>query len=70
MMKHRLVSTDTLAKNAQKLELGNFMQVGKGEEKTGGRRKQALLADTMEAVIAAIFSIADMFQPVISSKKF
>lgn len=55
MMKHRLVSTDTLAKNAQKLGLGNFMQVGKGEEKTGGRRKQALLADTMEAVIAAIF---------------
>lgn len=55
MMKHRLVSTETLAKNAQKLGLGNFMQVGRGEEKTGGRRKQALLADTMEAVIAAIF---------------
>lgn len=55
MMKHRLVSTETLAKNAQKLGLGNFMQVGRGEEKTGGRRKQALLADTLEAVIAAIF---------------
>jgi ribonuclease III len=55
MMKHRLVSTETLAKNAEKLGLGGFMQVGKGEEKTGGRRKQALLADTMEAVIAAIF---------------
>lgn len=55
MMKHRLVSTEILAKNAQKLGLGNYMQVGRGEEKTGGRRKQALLADTMEAVIAAIF---------------
>lgn len=55
MMKHRLVSTETLAKNADKLSLGNYMQVGRGEEKTGGRRKQALLADTMEAVIAAVF---------------
>ena len=31
------------------------MRVGRGEEKTGGRRKQAILADTLEAVIAAIF---------------
>ena len=31
------------------------MRVGRGEEKTGGRRKQALLADTFEAIIAAIF---------------
>jgi ribonuclease-3 len=55
LMKHRLVSTDTLAKNANKIGLGNYMRVGRGEEKTGGRRKQALLADTLEAVIAAIF---------------
>ena len=31
------------------------MRVGRGEEKTGGRRKHALLADTLEAVIGAIF---------------
>jgi ribonuclease-3 len=31
------------------------MRVGRGEEKTGGRRKQALLANTLEAIIAAIF---------------
>lgn len=55
LMKHRLVSTETLARNAQKLNLGKFMRVGRGEEKTGGRRKQALLADTLEAIIAAIF---------------
>lgn len=55
LMKHRLVSTETLAKTAEKLGLGNYLRVGKGEEKTGGRRKQALLADTLEAVIAAIF---------------
>jgi ribonuclease-3 len=45
----------TLAKIAKNLNLGEFMRVGRGEEKTGGRRKQALLADTLEAVIAAIF---------------
>ncbi len=55
LMKHFLVSTDTLAKLATILELGNFIRVGRGEEKTGGRQKQALLADTFEAILAAIF---------------
>lgn len=55
LMKHHLVSTETLARIAASLELGDFMRVGRGEEKTGGRRKQALLADTFEAIIAAIF---------------
>jgi len=55
LMKHHLVSTETLARLAKDLDLGKFMRVGRGEEKTGGRRKQALLADTLEAVIAAIF---------------
>jgi ribonuclease-3 len=55
LMKHSLVSRSTLAKVAKKIGLGEFIRVGKGEEKTGGRRKQALLADCLEAVIAAIF---------------
>jgi len=55
LMKHHLVSMGTLAKLAKKLDLGKFMRVGRGEEKTGGRRKHALLADILEAVIAAIF---------------
>jgi len=55
LMKHYLVSTGTLAKLAQELGIGDFMRIGRGEEKTGGRRKQALLADTLEALIAAIF---------------
>lgn len=55
LMKHHLVSSETLGKIAKELHLGDFMRVGVGEEKTGGRRKQALLADTLEAVIAAIF---------------
>jgi ribonuclease-3 len=54
-MKHRLVSAETLTMLAKNLELGKFMRVGRGEEKTGGRRKQALLANTLEAIIAAIF---------------
>jgi ribonuclease-3 len=55
LMKHHLVSSDTLAQIAKDINLGKYMRVGKGEEKTGGRRKQALLADTLEAVIAAVF---------------
>jgi ribonuclease-3 len=55
LMKHHLVSTATLEKVAKNLNLGKYMRVGRGEEKTGGRRKQALLADTLEAVIGAIF---------------
>jgi ribonuclease-3 len=55
LMKHHLVSTVTLARLAEGLKLGDFLRVGRGEEKTGGRKKQALLADAMEAVIGAIF---------------
>jgi ribonuclease-3 len=54
-MKHRLVSTQTLARAARGLQLGEFMRVGRGEEKTGGRRKRALLADAFEAVLAAVY---------------
>ena len=54
-MKHRLVSTQTLARVARNLQLGEFMRVGRGEEKTGGRRKRALLADAFEALLAAVF---------------
>jgi ribonuclease-3 len=54
-VKSLLVSTPTLAKLARQLHLGDFLMLGRGEEKTGGRRKQALLADGYEAVIAAIY---------------
>ncbi|HZT60499.1 MAG TPA: ribonuclease III [Pyrinomonadaceae bacterium] len=54
-MKHRLVSTQTLARAARGLQLGEHLRVGRGEEKTGGRRKRAILADTFEAVLAAIY---------------
>ena len=53
--KAALVSTATLARQAERLSLGEHMLLGRGEEKTGGRRKQALLADSYEALIAAIY---------------
>lgn len=55
LMKHRLVSTASLASVAECLELGKFIRIGKGEEHTGGRKKQTLLANTLEAIIGAIF---------------
>jgi ribonuclease-3 len=54
-MKHRLVSTQTLARVSRRLQLGEYLRVGRGEEKTGGRRKRALLADAFEALLAAVF---------------
>lgn len=53
--KAALVSTATLAQLADRLGLGDHLLLGRGEEKTGGRRKQALLADGYEALIAAIY---------------
>jgi ribonuclease-3 len=54
-LKASLVSTSTLARMAERLALGDHLLLGRGEEKTGGRRKQALLADGYEALIAAIY---------------
>ncbi|MCA1594187.1 MAG: ribonuclease III [Acidobacteria bacterium] len=54
-MKHRLVSTQTLARASRRLRIGEHLRIGRGEEKTGGRRKRALLADVFEALLAAIF---------------
>ena len=53
--KAALVSTATLARLAEHLGLGEHLLLGRGEEKSGGRRKQALLADGYEALIAAIY---------------
>jgi len=54
-IKASLVSTATLARRADGLSLGAHLLLGRGEEKTGGRKKQALLADGYEALIAAIY---------------
>jgi ribonuclease-3 len=54
-MKSRIVSERALARVASKLDLGRYLVLGKGEEMTGGREKPSLLADALEAVIAAIY---------------
>ncbi|HSI89306.1 MAG TPA: ribonuclease III [Pyrinomonadaceae bacterium] len=55
LMKHRIVSTETLADVATGLGLGDYLRIGRGEEMTGGREKRAVLADALEAVIGAVF---------------
>jgi len=50
-----LVSANHLASLSQELDLGAFLRLGHGEEKTGGREKKALLADLFESLIAAIY---------------
>lgn len=50
-----LVCEPSLAESARRIGLGDWLQMGKGEEKTGGRDKDSLLADAMEALIGAIF---------------
>ena len=54
-IKAAMVSTATLGRLAERLSLGEHLLLGRGEEKTGGRQKQALLADSYEALIAAIY---------------
>lgn len=54
-LRAHLVSERHLVKVARKLDLGHFLLLGKGEEKSGGRSKTALLVDALEAILAAIY---------------
>ena len=51
----RIVNAGSLEAVARRLRLGEHLRVGRGEEKTGGRDKQTLLADAFEAVVAAVY---------------
>lgn len=50
-----IVNTKSLAKIANQLNLGNFLFLGDGELKSGGHRRENILADAVEAIIGAIF---------------
>ncbi len=50
-----LVKTESLALEAKKLDLGEYILMSKGEEATGGRQRPYILANTMEAIIGAIY---------------
>jgi ribonuclease III len=54
-LKASIVSATSLARLAERLGLGEFLILGRGEEKTGGRRKHAIIADCYEALIAAVY---------------
>ncbi len=54
-VKAHLVSRKHMAKVAASIALGEHLLLGKGEERTGGRRKTTLLANAMEAVLAALY---------------
>ena len=51
----RLVNATAISLSAQRLGVGKYLRLGRGEEKTGGRTKPALLADAYEALIAAVY---------------
>ena len=50
-----LVRESTLANIARENNLGDLLQLGPGEMKTGGHRRDSILADTVEAIIAAVY---------------
>jgi len=54
-LKASLVSSASLARLAETLGLGEFLILGRGEEKTGGRRKRAIISDCYEALICAVY---------------
>lgn len=54
-MRAHLVSQHHLVTVAEQIELGTYLRLGRGEEKSGGRAKAALLCDALEALIGAMY---------------
>jgi ribonuclease-3 len=54
-LRANLVNQDTLSRIAMSLELGGQLRLGEGELKSGGFRRPSILADSLEAVVGAIF---------------
>lgn len=50
-----VVNTVTLASVASRLDLGEMLRLGKGEDQSGGRQKESILADALEALIGAVY---------------
>jgi len=72
-----LVRESTLAAIARKLDLGSRLNLGPGEMKTGGHRRDSILADALEAVIAALYldggieacrsTVLPLFEPLLAA---
>ncbi|MCD8314889.1 MAG: ribonuclease III [Firmicutes bacterium] len=54
-IRSRLVCEDALAEYAEKINLGDFLYLGHGEEKNNGRRRKSTVSDAMEALLAAVY---------------
>ncbi len=54
-LRSQLVSETSLARAARELGIGKYVRLGRGEESSGGRERDSLLADTLEAILAAIY---------------
>ena len=54
-MRAKLVKGETLAEIAKDFQLGEFLNLGHGERKSGGQRRDSILADTLEALIGALY---------------
>ncbi len=54
-LRANIVNTQNLGMLAEKLELGQHLKLSKGEEQGGGRKNESLLADTVEAIIGAMY---------------
>jgi ribonuclease-3 len=54
-LKSQLVRESSLAQVAEELRLGSVLQLGRGEDRTGGRQRPSVLADAVEALIGAVF---------------
>lgn len=59
-VKSVIVSAQVLSEKAAALDLGDFILLGKGEEKSGGRIRTSLLADALEAVIGAVYLVGGL----------
>src|SRR5258708_31523378 len=59
-VKSVIVSAQVLSEKAKLLGLGEYLQLGKGEEKSGGRTRPALLADAIEALIGAVYLVGGL----------
>ncbi len=63
-MRAAVVDEQGLSEMARALDIGALLRLGRGEELTGGRKKASLLADAMEAIIAAVF-VGGGLEPVL-----
>ena len=59
-LRSRLVSREALRAHAMRLDLGQFLMMGRGEEASGGRERTSTLADAFEALLGAIYLDTDL----------